>query len=340
MKTLKINLPLGQVLLQSLFWLFLFCAAIELFARTPIASAIFRYQSYGSSHPHFETQILRLKDREAQLGHIDCIFIGNSQVLYGIDPSVVEQAYLEKTGKPIHCQNFGLGGLTPISAGPLARVLIKNFHPSVIVFGTGLLDYSESSMEGTDVSIMSSAWVQYQLGKFSIDGWLFENSSAFRYIFGVDRFLKNEVENQTQIDTDGHAIFKDQSGMTIAQQMDYFDTVLEKLELTDKQINGLRDLLSINASGVKVIVIESPANPEMYKSKRKARLLYPYFKSMLTTQADLGGSDVWMTQDYVNIPPEDWYDIVHLNENGSKFFSRLVGNYLATVIPAPTHTSP
>ena len=66
MNTLKINYPLGQVLFQSLLWLCLFCVAIEVFARTPIAGTIFHYQSFVSSHAHFEKQIIWIYAREAQ----------------------------------------------------------------------------------------------------------------------------------------------------------------------------------------------------------------------------------------------------------------------------------
>lgn len=334
MKTLKINLPLGQVLLKSLLWLFLFCAAIELFARTPIASTIFHYQSYGSSHPHFETQFVSMKAREAQGGPIDCIFLGNSQVLYGIDPTVVEQAYLEKTGNSIRCQNFGLGGLTPISAGPLARLLIKNFHPSVIIFGTGLWDYSSSNAEATKASIMSSPWVKYQLGTFSIDGWLYENSYSYRYIFGMDRYLKNMQGANTHIDANGHATYSGHTNLTVNEQLEYFETIAKRPDIDQLERDGLRDLLSLNSSEVRIIVIETPSNPTFYSVKRKARTLYPQFENMLVLQTRLADSNLWMTQHSEAIPPEDWYDLLHLNESGSVYFSRLLGEYLASINPA------
>ena len=333
MKTLKINLPLGQVLLQSLLWLCLFCVAIEVFARTPIAGTIFHYQSYGSSHPHFETQIISIKAREAQYGHIDCIFLGNSQVLYGIDPSVVEQVYLEKTGRSIRCQNFGLGGLTPISAAPLAELLIKNFHPSIIVFGTGLWDYSSSSATATKASIMSSPWVRYELGTFSIDGWFYENSYSYRTIFGMDRYLNNPNRENAHIDANGHATYSGHTDLTVTEQLEYFETLAKRPDITQPERDGLRDLLSLNSSEVKIIVIETPSDPAFYSVKRKARTLYPQFEKMLHIQTSLANSNLWLTQHSADIPTEDWYDLLHLNESGSVYFSRLLGEYLASIDP-------
>ena len=82
MKTLSITTPIGQTFLRSVLYLSLFCAVLELFARTPAARTWFPHESYGTSHPHFELQLVRLRERVARGESVDCIFIGNSQVLY------------------------------------------------------------------------------------------------------------------------------------------------------------------------------------------------------------------------------------------------------------------
>ena len=108
------------------------------------------------------------------------------------------------------------------------------------------------------------------------------------------------------------------------------------MEITVRQMNGLRDLLSLNSSQVKVVVVETPINPSIYLSKRKVRNLYPQFKNMLVFLTAQANADLWFTQTTVNIPKDDWRDIVHLNEKGSIYFSSLLGNYLASIFSTDT----
>lgn len=330
MKTLRINLPFGSVILQSITWLILFCLMIEAFARTTYVKNIHLYESYGTSHPQFDTQIMRVKSRLTQDGHIDCMLIGNSQVLTSVDPVIVQQIYFEKTGMTIHCQNFGMPGMTPLTAGPLSRILIRNFHPSIIIFGTGIFDYKFSIMEGSDMSIMTSPWVNYQLGTFSIDGWLIENSYSYRYYLGLNRYLLYYgTDTNTEIDTNGHKIYIGRKNMTQKERIDGIDIILSNLEITEKQVNGLRDLLSLNSDEVKIVVIEMLVDPVFF-SKRAVRKIYPDFRDMLVYETTQAGAELWLTKDVIEIPENGWYDLVHLNQIGSSSFSTLFGNYLVS----------
>lgn len=340
MKTLRITTPFGQTFLRSVLYLLLFCVAFEFFARTPVSRFVFRRESYGSSHPHFETQLANLRDRIARGETVDCIFIGNSQVLYGINPTVVENAYYDKSGNTIHCQNFGLGGLTPLTSGSLARMLIKNFHPSLIVFETGVLDYAASSMEGTDASIMSSPWMKYQLGEFSIDGWLYEYSNGYRLLFGFDRTLKYIEESDTHIEADGFSKLEDKSDTPLEDQIKFFDNSLDLLAMTDRQVKGLEGLLALNPSQVKIVIIETPTHPVFYATKRKVRNLYPDFENMLSVRASAAGVPLWLTRDVVSLPEDQWHDLAHLNEEGSTYFSRQIGVFLASVYTPPDQSIP
>lgn len=333
MKSLKIKLPVGQVLSQAVVWLLVFCVAIEAFARTSIGGNFFKYESYGSAHPHFDAQIIRIKEREAQDGRIDCIILGDSQILYGIDPAMVEQSYFEKTGKALRCQIFGLGGLKPITAYPLTKILIKNFHPSIIVFGTDLFDYT-SVQAGSDASIMSSPWVKYQLGDFSFDGWLIENSSAYRHYLGADRYVFNAEEKPDYIGSNGHSLkFSEKTNMTEQEQVDYFDSLLDRPEITGDQLDGLHELLALNSDETKIIIVETPVNPVFFTLKKFAynRKVYPDFRNMLENEAAFVNTDLWLTQETVQIPANGWYDIVHLNKIGGEYFSRLLGEHLGGI---------
>src|SRR5689334_13369684 len=111
MKSLRIKLPIGQLALQALGWSLSFFLLMETLARTSIVKNLHLYESYGSSHPQFDTQIAKIKSKFDQDKHIDCIFLGNSQTSTGIDPAIVEETYFKETGTVTHCHNFGLTGL-------------------------------------------------------------------------------------------------------------------------------------------------------------------------------------------------------------------------------------
>ena len=333
MKSLKIKLPVGQVFFQAVLWLLVFCVAIEAFARTSAGRDFFQYESYGSSHPHFDPQVIRIKAREVQDGQIDCIILGDSQVLYGIDPTIVEQAYFDSTGNTIHCQNFGLGGLKPITAYPLAKLLIKNFHPAIIVFGTDLFDYT-AVQAGSDSSIMSSPWVKYQLDDFSVDGWLIENSNSYRFYLGADRYLLNGEENADHIGLNGHSLkFSEKTNMSQQEQVDYFDSLLDRPEITGEQLDGLHELLALYSAETKIVLFETPVDPIFFTLQKFAynRKVYPDFRNMLENEAAYVNTDLWLTQESIQIPMDGWYDIVHFNKVGSEYFSRLLGEHLSSI---------
>lgn len=335
MKSLKVTLPIGQVLFQSIVWLLLFCGSVELFSRTLVGRRLFHYETYGSGHPDFDTQIVRIKGRVTQDGHIDCIFLGDSQVLRGIDPAIVEKTYFEKTGTPIICQNFGLGGLKPSSAGAITRILIKNFSPSIIIYGTDMFDYT-NTFDGAGTSILSSPWSRYQLGEFSIDGWLIENSNSYRYYLGVNRFFSDEDQNIIFIESNGHSTeFSETSIRIQAEQLENFnDIITRKPKITKEQLNGLRDFLSL-ANQVKMIVIETPLHPAYFDKEifpYNVRF-YPDFTNLLVNETSEAGTDLWLTQKTFQAPLDGWHDALHLNKIGATSFSRSVGEYLADIIP-------
>lgn len=331
MKTLQIKSPFGGLLIYSLFYLVLLCSVLEFAARTSLTQGILQYESYGSSHPQFETQILQINARQALQGQIDCIFIGNSQVLYGIDPLTVEQTFLEKTGETIHCQNFGLGGMPPMTARSVAELLISQYHPSVIVFGTGLWDYTSSA--GNE-SIVSSPWVQYKLGIFSVDGWLFDHSQAYRLIFGLDRHLQNMEGDDKFIDPTGHSTLTGHAQLTTDEQKEYFYTIAKRPEITQLQRDGFRELLALNSAETRIIIMEMPSDPIFYSMNRKARNLHPEFEAMLISETTLSNTHLWLTQNSVTIPADGWYDLLHLNEEGAIYFSRLLGGQMALMTPS------
>ncbi len=333
MKTLNIKLPIGQTLIQALGGLAILLLLLEGFVRIPpIQRQLAKYEFYGSSHPHFDAQVRSIRARAEISGKIDCVFVGNSQVLYDIDPAIVEDVYLKKTGEKITCQNFGLGGVTPIALSSVIKVLIKNFHPSVIILGTNLFDYSIPPGEGARASIMASPWFTYQLGKFSVDGWLIENSLSYQYYLGIDHYILAGSEILSDIEENGHSFrFSERTPMTLDEQTEYFDNTFPAPALLKAQTKALDGILKLQTKKIKIIVLETPMTSKMFDVKRPSKKLYPQFVDMLKTVTERAKSELWLTQDELDIPEDGWYDLIHLNKIGATYYSTMIGEKLGEI---------
>jgi hypothetical protein len=341
MKRLALRWPIGRTWLTAAAWLAALCLAAELLARLPAARRLFPVVSYGSTHAHFNTQVSRILARTAAQGQLDCIFIGDSQVIHGINPAVIEPLLSEGLGKPVRCQNFGLGGMTPLSVEPVARMLIARFHPALLVFGTSEMNYIASSMDASQASILSSPWLAYELGEPSVDGWLLENSYVYRTYLGTLGRLFGSAELNEDIQPDGHSTkFTSHTKMSLEEQLDYFGDFYSKAVLSPPHVEGLQRLLALNEPGTRLIVVEMPIDPAYFEHNRGLRRLNPEYREMLVSTTSAAGTPLYLTQDSIHIPADGWQDLIHFNTAGRVFFSRYLVDVLASNLGAPVQTSP
>ncbi len=341
MKRLALRWPIGRTWLTAAACLAVLCLALEFLARTPAARRLFPVVSYGSTHPHFNTQVARILERTAAQGQLDCIFIGDSQVLHDIDPAVIEPLLSERLGRPVRCHNFGLGGMTPLSVEPVARMLIARFHPPLLVFGTSQMNYIASAMDASQASILASPWLAYELGNRSVDGWLLENSYLYRTYLGTLDRLFGSAELNEEIQPDGHSTkFTSHTSMSLEEQLDYFGDLYSNAVLSPPHVEGLQRLLALNEPGTRLIVVEMPIDPTYFKLNRGLRRLNPEYRAMLLSTASSAGTPLYLTQDSIHVPADGWQDLIHFNTAGSVFFSRYLVDILAANLSAPAPTSP
>jgi hypothetical protein len=332
MKTLNLKFPIGQTFAQALISLIILLFLLEGFVRIqPIKKYLSKYEFYGSANAHFDIQVRNIRARAETSGKIDCIFIGSSQVLYGVDPAIVEDVYYKKTGKRIICQNFGIAGLSPITAVPVIKVLIKNFHPSVIILGTNVLDYSSTYAGKSNASVMTSPWLRYQLGDFSVDGWLIENSRSYQYYLGMDHYILGGNDTQSGIEENGHSQeFSGNAHMTLAEQANYFHNLIpSNPKLLKKQVKALSNILKFQTNATKIIIMETPMTPKMLDFNKKVKRIHPEFIDLLKRVTGRAKSGLWLTQTELSVPEDGWYDLIHLNKIGSAYFSKILGKKLA-----------
>jgi hypothetical protein len=112
---------------------------------------------------------LVLLDQFAAEGPVDCIFIGSSMVAVGIDPQVFAEAYTAQTGDPLRCFNFGQLGFTAFESAEWAEIVIRRYHPRLLIYGHSMRDYN-SLAEGELAAPTNNPWELYQLGEFTIEG--------------------------------------------------------------------------------------------------------------------------------------------------------------------------
>ncbi len=331
MKTLRLTMPMSKTALQALLMVFLFAGAMEAVSRIPALQTFLQpYEFYGSAHPQFDIQLRNIKARNNLEGKIDCIVIGNSQTLYGVNPEAVEQAYFTQTGKHITCQNFGNGGVLPNTVYSLINILIKQYQPAVVIFGTSVLDYSSSQNGGAHASIMSSPWVRYQMGTFSVDGWLFEYSSAYRYYRGIDQYVFRSTASHP-IQINGYSSQPiPRSQLSKDEQYEYFKNMLPSSKrFSQQQIGFLKKILRLQNRQTQIILLEAPIEYAMFEFSPRLKKMHPEFLKMAKSAARNAGVDIWLTQNEMTFDEEMWYDLIHLNPAGALFYSEMIGDSLA-----------
>lgn len=341
MKRLALRWPIGRTWLTAAAWLAAVCLAVEMLVRLPGARRLFPVVSYGSAHAHFNTQVSRILERTAAHGRLDCIFIGDSQVIHGIDPAVIEPMLSERLSRPVRCQNFGLGGMTLLSVEPVARMLIARFHPALLAFGTSEMNYIASAMDASQASIVSSPWLAYELGEPSVDGWLLENSYLYRTYLGTLGRLFGSAELNEEIQPDGHSTkFTSHTNMSVEEQLDYFGEFYSKAVLSPPHVESLQRLLALDEPGTRLIVIEMPIDPAYFELNRGLRSLNPEYREMLVSMTSAAGTPLYLTQGSIHVPANGWQDLIHFNTAGSVFFSRYLVDILAANLDASAQTSP
>ncbi len=139
--TLQVTRACGKTLGLAILLVALAWGGSEVVLRLLAALSFIQPPSLGSLNAELDVK-LPLLDRMAKEGEIDCLFFGSSQFDSAADPQVFSRAYAELTGQPLRCFNFSLGTLTAQPAGQLAGILVRRYHPGLLIFGTSARDYS------------------------------------------------------------------------------------------------------------------------------------------------------------------------------------------------------
>lgn len=335
-RTLQITRPFGTVLAHGAALAVLLTILVAAFFETGsyagFIQQVMPHPSLATSNPQFDLKIDRLDQWVRLNGAVDCIFIGSSQVDGGINPEAVSEAYKQKTGRPINCFNFGISTLTSQAAGPLAHLLVERYHPQLLVLGTSPRDFSE---QFGDLSrpLTETAFIEQYNDKPSLQGWMIDQSSAYRYYLGLQQW--QDPENRKIIDEYSRSI--QSNGFDPKQgeyefEADTQDVLIPDFEIHEADWSGFQELSEIKKYGIQVIVLEMPVHP----------LFLPFYLGSLSAydvrflqpiQSFLNHYEIpfWQTQPDAPLllPGSAWKDQRHLNASGAEIFSRYLGTLIA-----------
>jgi hypothetical protein len=264
--------------------------------------------------------------------------LGNSHVWRGFNPDVFGLYYQEITGQPILCQNFGVRGINAVAAGDLATLLVAEFHPSLFIFATSAGDYDTARGLEASNSIIKSPWVQYQLGYPTFDGWLVENSYAYRYYLGLRTTLlpvsllqkRDITESEEQTQLNGFAPIPNSKIWQSPQ-----DNV-ENYVVDPDQMVGVQEILNLKTQ-TEILVVEMPVNPVTFKGPGMNEKR-DQFVTLVSKLVSLNGKQLWLTQDLNLIPDDAWADFHHLGKTGANIFSAWLGKRVGEAVMDGTLT--
>jgi hypothetical protein len=295
----------------------------------------------------FDIQLDRLNARVEQGERIDCIFIGSSRVLHGVDPNAIRKAYSNITGSDFKCQNFGVLGMGMKGSAETAGLLAKLYHPRLIIIGTGFMDIGVGL---PDNAIAESPIVRYNSGDFNFDGWITSSSLAFRdYLAEIsylaidnahtqnDFLLYNSTKPDGFLPLNGHK----------ADNLQNWNNLNAHNKIKTVFTRSVKKILALKKENTQILFIEMPLRTSTFKAVPHAGGYRRVFEDGINSVLQNSGSQMWLTQDLNIVPESGWYESNHMNVDGAETFSTWVGEQLgqavkdgSLILPEGSQTNP
>lgn len=320
------TLPTAFIIFLSLIF------TAECVARIPFARQWLEAPDLGSRHRQFEIQVGRLDRILDKEGSIDCIFLGSSLVWLGVKPDVVMQAVKAATGETLSCFNFGISALPASGAGVLAQILVRDYHPKFLIYGTSARDYA-IPREAEDASvILDSPWIQFRTGHPSVQGWLYNYSYFYRYkesLHGLLRFDKRVIHAASDRSLGFLAKTRPIKKANIAVAERNMHKWLYDYKVLPENLMGLRQVVKQRDHGVHVIVIDMPLKSSYFGFFKNGKQDFNKYLGSVGRILASSHTTFWMASDLSLIPDDGWWDYSHLNLQGAKLFSAWLGHKMS-----------
>lgn len=351
-RTLCLGQPLGRTILFSVLLLIPLLGTAELLTRSRFFKSHVIANDWGSIHNQFETQLGRLETVAANTGSIDCIFVGSSMVWHAFDPGTFSRVYNEETGREMRCFNFGIDGGVASTAGVFAPILVQDYQPRYLLFGTDARDYAVP-FDAPDVTVqLDTPWVRYRQRDFTVRGWLYEHvhlSRAWESLGHLVRLQKTylAVRSASSLDeTDyGFRPFDTVADYVMISPLEHLDMepvryyrdLLSSYEIVPENVRGLQAIVALRDEKTEVIIVEMPI-PETYLDFfGRGEEDYQLFVSTVQEVASTHDVPFWQTRPIQMIPTDGWMDYTHLNTKGAALFSQWLARNVAQMAAGEGH---
>lgn len=285
----------------------------------------------GSRHLQLEEQFARLARFAGTKGQVDCIFLGSSLVWLGLNPSTFEEAYERETGQQIRCFNFGVEALPANAAADLAEVLISDYHPRLLIYGTSARDYAIGRTQEESRAVSDTPWLQEKLGQKTATSWVVTNSYLVRYVKEISRLLRLERHSWNSLSQPD--LSQGFLGKTTEATREHYEAAardaarwLRPYEIQRENLQGLITILHQREKGIAVIVVEMPVNSQYSAYFENGRGDYTRFVTQLTRVAVAEDAILLRAPADDVIPEDGWWDRSHLNQLGAEAFSQWMAN--------------
>jgi hypothetical protein len=336
-RTLDITKTSGHTVFIALLLLLIIFAVGEIVVRQPLVQPYLSTPSLNSRHRHFERQWHRLETYANSGNQIECIALGNSMILNGFNPQIFSQNFHQASGWSIHCFNFGVDALTPVSAAALAQILVDTYHPKLLIFGTDARDFAISQESDETKVITDTAWVRYRLGNFSIEGWIIDHSYLYRY--------RRAIANLTHLDLGQTGDIKRHSSgfepLDIvadiitppnpdddAYHIQYYYSVLNQYRIQGENQEALQQIFGQRENGTIVVVVEMPVPDTYFSFFAHPETDYRSFMTVLSEITSDHNVLLFESTREDLIPDDGWADYSHVNNKGAVIFSEWLGQQL------------
>jgi hypothetical protein len=343
--TLQIRTGHGKTVWLTVLLFILLTAVAEWVTRSESFQAPFTPPKMGSRHYQLGHKLALLDTLIATTGRVDCIMLGSSMVDTGFDPVAFETGYKEMTGQNIHCFNFGIDAASAASTAALARIVVEDYHPRLLIIGTDPRDYAVPKEDPDPAVVLNAPWIAYRQGEFSLEGWLLDISYLYRYRQHLGRLARFQVEGTLWSNTKLNYEILPNGSTPLSKvstyindppnpgddsfEVTYYTRIYSSYQMLPENLESLEALMDYERSGIEVILVEMPVADGLYYFFGNRESDYNRFISRVGALATRYHVPFWQTEPLDFIPDDGWVDYSHLNKTGAKIFSTWLGQQVA-----------
>lgn len=346
-QTLQLRRPYGRSLVIAAWFLIIFLALTEHALKVAPVHLLLGAPALGSEHRQFEQQWHRLEMYQAAHGHVECIMIGDSTVMSDFSPVALGEAYRQQTGEEITCYNFGVGAFSAMGLSLLAEILIREYSPQHLIVGVESLNFTVPRDEQGGADLSRVPWVRYQLGEFTLEGWLYEHTHLYRYLGVLGQLVSSEVDynvvllaaaDERSVYEDGYAPLQGSGPLAVSEPPDpvidhpyieHYFSAHSPFRILPENLEALDKILALDNAATCIILVEMPVADTFHTFFGNDEQDYRMFIDTLHTKATAMNVSFWRLDNMQMLPYHTWFNYNHLNSDGALIFSRWLGKMLA-----------